>query len=470
MTTQQTVSTFGAVGDVGPNWVDDVLLAGDGDQLAFSHPQPVRRAELAELVALRRQALVAAGLRPGGAAALWLAPSLAYVANLLATWQLGAQAILLDHRLTRFEIDRALARLSPQVVVSASASVGGFRIFHEVSDTVTGYSDRPAETDHAVIQLSSGSTGPSKIIGRTAADLVTEIGRYTRIDGVPRAGERIILLPSVVHVLGLVGGLLYGLQAGVTLTPPERLTGDSILDAIDSAESPATVLGVPFHINLLNSVAGARRPAAFKRMTTGGELVPPSVVAAFTDRYGVPLGNMYGMTEVGVIATDLYGQHRPALQPAPGIQLEDVDGELRIARERSPYLGDPVPDRWADGWLRTKDAGRVDPDTGLVTILGRLDSQVTIGGLQVDLAEVETELNLQPGVAAAVVLFDGSVTAYLELADGTELAAVEAGLAQRLAGYKLPRRYQPLSRFPRTTTGKLLRNKDALREAAAAAQ
>ena len=65
------------------------------------------------------------------------------------------------------------------------------------------------------------------MIGRTAADLVAEIRRYTQIDGVAAPGERIILLPSMVHVLGLVGGLLYGLHAGVELVPPQRLTGDS---------------------------------------------------------------------------------------------------------------------------------------------------------------------------------------------------------------------------------------------------
>ena len=43
---------------------------------------------------------------------------------------------------------------------------------------------------------------------------------------------------------------------------------------------------------------------------------------SFGDKYPtVPLGIMYGMTEVGVIATDLNGEHRPALAPAPGMVL-----------------------------------------------------------------------------------------------------------------------------------------------------
>jgi acyl-coenzyme A synthetase/AMP-(fatty) acid ligase len=173
------------------------------------------------------------------------------------------------------------------------------------------------------------------------------------------------------------------------------------------------------------------------------------------------------MTEVGVIGTDLYGEHRPAIRPAPGIEIREVDGELHIARTASPYLGPPVPERWADGWLRTKDAGRVDPVTGLVSILGRLDSQVTIGGLQVDLAEVEHTLNSLPGVRAAVVVLDSVISAYLELEPATSTDRVESALAERLANYKLPRSYQQLTQLPRTTTGKLVRNKSALRAAAA---
>src|ERR1700712_1060514 len=74
-------------------WVDDVLLAGPADQLSFSGVATVDRGTLRDGGAPRRGRLAAAGLRAGGAAALRLPPSISYVANLLAVWQLGAQAI-----------------------------------------------------------------------------------------------------------------------------------------------------------------------------------------------------------------------------------------------------------------------------------------------------------------------------------------------------------------------------------------
>jgi len=278
---------------------------------------------------------------------------------------------------------------------------------------VRTYPGQPAATTHAVIQLSSGSTGPSKIIARDAANLVEEVKRYTMIDGVPGSGERIVSLASMVHVLGLVGGLLYSLHAGLNLTIPPRMTAEGVLSTVAAGSQPTTLLGVPFHIELLASVRQPPELPQLTGMTTGGELVRADVYDAFTGRYGVRLGNMYGMTEVGVIATDLFGAHRPAVAPAPGLAVREEAGELHVSLPASPYLGDQDPSRWSDGWLHTRDAGSVDPQTGLVQVLGRRDSQVSVGGLKVDLTEVEHMLAALPEVAGAVVVHDHAIEAYL---------------------------------------------------------
>lgn len=455
--------------DVGADWVDEFLLGDRLGDVCFRLPEPVDRTTLRRRVIERQSDLAQAGLRAGGAAALRLPPSLAYVVNLLAVWRAGAQAILLDHRLTDHEVDRALRLLRPQVMVSAQRiRLAPLQVFADVDEAITGYGSDPAGSPHAVIQLSSGSTGPSKVIGRTAADLTAEVRRYTQIDGVPLPGERIILLPSMVHVLGLVGGLLYGLHAGVELQPPRRFTSGDVLDAIAAHDSPATVLGVPFHIGLLASATPSGPLPQFKRMTTGGELVPAATVRAFHDRYDAVLANMYGMTEVGVIATDLHGQHRPAVRPAPGLQVREVAGELWVSCPQSPYVGLSDPTRWSDGWLHTRDAGQVDPETGLFTIRGRLDSQVSVGGMKVDLTEVEATVAELPGVTAAVVVHDGDITAYVQPDGPLTEETIERELSVRLAGYKRPRVVRLLDQLPRTTTGKLVRAPAVLRQAAAA--
>ena len=458
----------GAYPQLEPEWVDEVLLAGPADDVCLHLGEPVSRAELRRLVAERHRALADAGLRRGGSVALCLAPSLAFIANLLASWQIGAQASLLDHRLTQYEVDVALQRLLPQVVVTAERSTGGpLRGFAEIAERVRTYPGQPAATTHAVIQLSSGSTGPSKIIARDAASLVEEVQRYTMIDGVPGSGERIVSLASMVHVLGLVGGLLYSLHAGLNLTIPARMTADGILSTVAAGSQPTTLLGVPFHIELLASVRQPPELPQLTGMTTGGELVRADVYDAFTGRYGVRLGNMYGMTEVGVIATDLFGAHRPAVAPAPGLAVREEAGELHVSLPASPYLGDQDPGRWSDGWLHTRDAGSVDPRTGLVRVLGRRDSQVSVGGLKVDLTEVEHMLAALPEVAGAVVVHDHAIEAYLVLAEGAESSAVEREITTRLAAYKRPRRLHIVEQLPRTATGKLVRDQAVLRDVGA---
>ena len=448
-----------------PGWVDELLLAGAADDVCLRLGEPVSRAELRRLVAGRGRVLAGAGLRRGGTVALCLAPSLAFITNLLAAWRIGAQASLLDYRLTPYEVDAALQRLLPQLVVTAEEQGAGgpLRGFAEITERVRAYPGQPAATTHAVIQLSSGSTGPSKVIAREAASLADEVKRYTLIEGVPGRGERIVSLASMVHVLGLVGGLLYSLHAGVNLTIPARMTADGILAAVAAGSQPTTLLGVPFHAELLASVRNPPELPMLTAMTTGGELVRPDVQAAFADRYDVRLGNMYGMTEVGVIATDLFAEHRPAVMPAPGFTVREEAGELHIALPASPYLGVQDPGRWSDGWLHTKDAGRVDPGTGLVRVLGRRDSQVSVGGLKVDLTEVEHMLAGLPEVAGAVVVHDHAIEAYLVLADGADESAVEREITTRLAAYKRPRRLHVVAQLPRTATGKLVRDHAALK-------
>lgn len=450
-------------------WVRDILLAGDpGEPCLSMGGDSVSRGELTGLVDKQQRLLEQAGLRPGGTVALRLPPSVAYIATLLGAWRAGAQVSLLDHRLVSREVDNALDRLAPQVVVTASsvtaAPMAGYA--QAVAEATGRAGGRPAATQHVLIQLSSGSTGPSKIIARTAADLVSELDRYEQMDEYPKRGERIVLLASMVHVLGLVGGLLHGLHAGVRLAFCERLTADGIRDAVAAGAEPTMVLGVPFHAELL--AAGGGPLTSLSRMVVAGELVRPWLPGAFAARYGVPLGTMYGMTELGVIATDLDGRHHPAVAPAPGMSLRVVGGELQVKMPASPYIGLVDDTRWVDGWLRTRDAAAIDEATGLVTILGRLDSQIAVGGLKVDLTEVEQTLCALPQVDSGVVTYGSVIEAYLVLRAGASVSDVESALSEQLAPYKRPRDLHALEAMPRTATGKISRDRSVLRAAAGA--
>ena len=97
-------------------------------------------------------------------------------------------------------------------------------------------------------------------------------------------------------------------------------------------------------------------------------------------------------------------------------------------------------------------------------VLGRRDSQVSVGGLKVDLTEVEHMLAALPEVAGVVVVHDHAIEAYLMLADGADVSAVEREITTRLAAYKRPRRLHVVEQLPRTATGKLVRDQAVLRD------
>ena len=456
-----------------PGWVDELLLERAAPTTPTLHlGTALDRAALRRTVHAQQRVLTDGGLRRGGTVALQLPPSLTLVANLLAAWRTGAQVILLDHRLTQHEVDRALRRTAPQFLVRPAQPVrrASLRGFHDITSTVRPLlQGRPAATGHVLVQLSSGSTGPSKVIGRTAAELMTEVYQYTALEHMPRQGHRVVLLSSLIHALGLVTGLLHSLHVGIELTLPPRMTAGSILAAVGAGRSPTVLVGVPFHAQLLASVTSPPPLPQLVRAINGSDRVRPDLARAFGARYGIPLGEVYGMTELGAVAADLTGANRPATGwPAPGVELRVVAGELLVRRSTSPYLGLADPTRWVDGWLHTRDAAEYDQETGLVTVLGRLDSQVAVGGLKVDLTEVEWALTELPGVREAVVSFDGAVEAYLALDQRVSTGEVEQALAERIAGFKLPRRWHVVPALPRTTTGKPVRDRAALRAAAGA--
>lgn len=197
--------------------------------------------------------------------------------------------------------------------------------------------------------------------------------------------------------------------------------------------------------------------------------MPPAVAARFAERYGVPVGESYGTTETGVVAMDAGGTSRPSVgRAAPGVVLREHEGELDVALEESPYLFDSGGTQYADGWLRTRDRATVDA-TGAVRLHGRADSVVVIGGLKVDLTEVENVLREHPAVEQAVLVHEGMTEAYVAVAAGYEPPSAEELLRwcrERLADYKLPRVIRVLEALPRTSNGKLVRQAAMLQAAA----
>jgi acyl-coenzyme A synthetase/AMP-(fatty) acid ligase len=444
--------------------------AHDEELPYLTHRQEtLARGELRDRVAKQAAVFAGYGIGTGSTVGLRTPPSFTQVEVLLALWGLGAQVLLFDFRLKPAEVGALCASCRPQFMVSAGTNVRatfGFRSAYEVVTERLG-GGRPAGTGHRLVQFSSGSTGRPKVIGRTARSLAAEVERFTRIPGMPGTGDRLLLLSSTAHSFGLIAGLLHSLAAGVRVVFAPRISARDILrTAVEHRVT--TLFGVPMHYELL---AAASDPPALPELrvaVSGGELMPPQVAARFAKRYGLAVGESYGTTETGVVAMDAHGTLRPAVgRAAPGVVVREHRGELDVALDESPYLFDSGGTQYADGWLHTRDRATVDA-SGTVLVHGRADSLVVIGGLKVDLLEVENVLREHPAVQQAVLVHEGVTEAYVAPAAGAGQPSAEELLRwcrERLADYKLPRVIRVLESLPRTSNGKLLRQAAVLQAA-----
>jgi len=462
----------GGAGDGMSSLVQALFDARDDGLPYLTHQQEtVTRAELRERVTKQAAVFAGYGIGPGSTVGLRTPPSFTQLEVLLALWRLGAQVLLFDFRLKPPEVAALCASCRPQFMVSAGSNVRaafGFRSEYEVV-TECRRAGRPATTGHRLVQFSSGSTGRPKVIGRTARSLAVEVDRFARIPGMPGEGDRLLLLSSTAHSFGLIGGLLHSLAAGVRVVfAPRSLARDILRTAVEHRIT--ALFGVPAHYELL---AAATEPPALPELrvaVSGGEIMPPRAAARFAERYGVTVGEAYGTTETGIVAIDVGGALRPSVgRAAPGVVVRERRGELDVALDESPYLFDSGGTQYADGWLRTRDRATV-ADTGLVHVHGRADSLVVIGGLKVDLTEVENVLREHPAVEQAVLVHEDVTEAYVALAAGAEHPSPQELLRwcrERLADYKVPRVVRLLESLPRTSNGKLVRQAAMLRAAVA---
>ena len=133
----------------------------------------------------------------------------------------------------------------------------------------------------------------------------------------------------------------------------------------------------------------------------------------------------------------------------------------------------PAPGGVDHIYYRTGDLVTVSPH-GALCFLGRKDQQVKTRGYRVELEEVEAALAAHEAVeeAAAFVVTREEELQLIEAAvrlrsgTGEPVEAIAAFAAQRLPAYARPERISVLPQFPRTSSGKIDRNK--LKEGVAA--
>jgi acyl-coenzyme A synthetase/AMP-(fatty) acid ligase len=446
-----------------PSWWGERLLnRWRDDDVWVLADTTITYGELREQVRLLAARLADERVGSGSTVALRMPPSLTLLYLMLAAWTRGAQVMLIEAQSTAFEVDRLLRICEPQFLLSAQPSMARAVVADAPFTLVRRVTGRPASPDVCLVQASSGSTGEPKVIGRSPDSLLAELERYAALDGMPGMGERVLLLNSIIHAMGLIGGVLHGLNSGAQMVFPARVRAETMVETARASESCA-IFGVPVHFALLaRSTLGAI--PSLRLAVSAGELLPGRVWTQFRERYGLPISPVYGTTETGMIAADLVeGLAPPVLgRPTAGMDVDIVAGELRVRMERTPYLWSDRTDRFHDGWLRTFDRCDRDPASGLLTYRGRADSVVAIGGLKVDLTEVEQTLLRHPRVREAVVVFGDVIEAYLGCDTGLTAAEVADWCRSQISDYKVPKIFRLSGSVPRNANGKVVRNLEIL--------
>jgi long-chain acyl-CoA synthetase len=208
-------------------------------------------------------------------------------------------------------------------------------------------------------------------------------------------------------------------------------------------------VGYVFFYRALRDRLGMRE---VRYASSGAAPIAPEVLAFFMG-IGVPMHEVYGMTENTAVATG----NRPGrvklgtvgeVHPGTELRIDEETGEI-MTRHAGVFAGYWRKDEATrqtmteDGWLRTGDVGEWVDGTH-VRITDRMkDIIITAGGKNISPSMIENALKASPFVREAIVIGDGRK--YLTALIGIELYTVGEWAQRRSLGYST---YRDLTEKP----------------------
>ena len=468
-----------AAGTLPRAWTDRWARALGAPTLAGPDGNWVSAGELEERTATVAGRYAAAGLRAGDRLLVSAAASIDLAVAHVAALRLGLVVVPVNTAFGPTEIGAVAAAARPALaVLDDSARLPGVRSTGPdvaLPDGPPPALDEARPDDTALLVFTSGTTGAPKGVPLSHANLLatsasTEVAwRWT-------ASDRLVLALPLFHVHGLGVGLHGTLLAGASAVILPRFEVDGVLDAI--AVTGATLMfGVPTMWVRLAASPRLAELGALRLCVSGSAPLDPSTFAALEAGIGSPVIERYGMTETGMLVSNPYDGERRAgsvglALPGVEVRLQECAGSGEPAGEilvRGPnvfggYLGGVGADAFtADGWFRTGDLGRADPD-GYLRIVGRSKELIITGGFNVYPRDVEEVLRGHPGVADVAVVgvpdpeWGERVVACVVASDTVGADELLAWGADRLAPYKRPREVRFVDELPRNAMGKVVRS------------
>ena len=438
-------------------------------------------------------------------------PELAFL--LYAAWRIGAVAVPMSPLYNADELSASVDKTTPTLLVghqvlaeafSAADAQGATRV--AVGGSIDGCADLDAlvagtdpfagcveDPDDAVILFTGGTTGQPKAAvmqHRGVLDTVATMVKASKggaegpypaaADGTP---------PNLIAWPLFHGGgqqpLLVALHAGRSVVLMHRFNVPLFAEMVVRHRLDNVFLAPTMIYDVVSST-GDIDLSSLRSVLSAGQRLEPDLQRRFELRFGVPILQTYGSTEIGHVAgwtgADLKaGRWRPGavgrLYPGVEVEVRDDDGSVLPAGSSGEiWVRSKVTRGYADsegsdlideaGWVRSGDVGTVDDDN-VLTLVGRRREMIKTGGFQIWPGEVEDAVREHPGVAdvavvgvpddrmgeipkAFVVVSDDSTTDRNVLSDD-----IIAFARDRLAHFKAPRALEFIDELPRTEAGKV---------------
>ena len=476
--------------------------------IAPSKGEEYSYADLLSWVSCIARDLASQGVSKGDRVCIFLDSSPAYLAAYFAIWRLGAVAVPATISYREDELCRAMADAGARGLVHGdTGSAVAAAVLERIPDLPAvinldaGVSRQDAEgiippvpcgcADICQIQYTSGTTGIPKGAMLTHGNWMAALEAEREALSLA-SSDRYLGIYPMGHV-GVSWGISV-LRAGGTYVIMERFDLDSYLDF--SATFRVSVLsGMPPVIySLCTAPAGAEDALGTVRvMISGGGPLPPQVWESFERRYSIPIANAYGLSETVVIGTGtitvpgipaLTGNYHGVGVPAAYTEIKIVDpgnprrslptgedGEIAL---RGPSVaqgywnmpGETAESFLPDGWFLSGDIGHLD-ENGILFVTDRKKDMIIMSGWKIYPTEVENSIRCHPAVedaavfgcpderrgeipVAAVVIRDEALSDPGLLGDFCR---------DRMAGYKVPRKFIVVRALPRVHGWKLMRRK-----------
>ncbi|HZC31073.1 MAG TPA: AMP-binding protein, partial [Gaiellaceae bacterium] len=333
----------------------------------------------------------------------------------------------------------------------------------------------PGADDTVLLLATSGTTGKLKLVRHTqrtwAAIAVNILANL--VD--PQTDDVMLHAASLIHASGTFVLPFWDRGAAAAVLP--GFVPAEFLEAADRYGATATNV-VPTMLGALLQEDEHALPA-LRTIVYGASPAPRAIVERSIERFGPILVQYYGQTEAPLCITVLRPEDHVG-ERVLSCGFPSVDAEVRLDEEtgeilvRAPftaagYHGDEQLHRETfldDGWVRTRDVGRLD-ERGYLYLVDRTSDMIVTGGYNVYPREVEDALASHPAVREVVVVgapdpkWVETVTAFV-VAEGATEAELIAHCRERVAAYKAPTSVRFIDEIPKSPVGKLLRR--ALRD------